>query len=202
LKDLTHAIVLTGSIATGKSTLCSLLGIYGFKIIDADTIAHRLLDENTQVVRDMFGDEFVCDNRVDRKRLGKLVFADKEHLNRLEGFLHPLIKEEIVKESLFCQSRSIPYIVDIPLFFEKGNYDMREVVVVYTPRELQLSRLMDRDKLNVSEAQKKIALQMDIDKKRDRATFVIDNSKSLKDLQLEVERFVRYIKERYADLKI
>ena len=200
--NLSHAIVLTGSISTGKSTVGSLLSLYGFKIIDADKVAHKMLDKNSSEIAVLFGSEYVSDGKVDRKKLGGLVFNDKEKLKKLEEFLHPLIKEEIKKESLVCESQDVPYILDIPLFFENKNYDLNEVAVVYTPKEIQLQRLMSRDNISKEEAEKKISLQMDIEKKAKQADFVIDNSKNFKHLQKEVDRFVEYIKGKYAHLKI
>ncbi len=200
--NLSHAIVLTGSISTGKSTVGSLLSLYGFKIIDADKVAHKMLDKNSSEIAVLFGSEYVSDGKVDRKKLGGLVFNDKEKLKKLEEFLHPLIKEEIKKESLICESQDVPYILDIPLFFENKNYDLDEVAVVYTPKEIQLQRLMSRDNISKEEAEKKISLQMDIEKKAKQADFVIDNSKNFKHLQKEVDRFVEYIKGKYAHLKI
>lgn len=200
--ELSHAIVVTGSIATGKSTVTSLLMMSGFKIIDADAIAHKLLDENSAKIALMFGEEFVSDGRVDRKKLGTIIFSDEVQRNRLEEFLHPLIKDEILSQSAFCESKDIPYIIDIPLFFEKKNYDLDEVLVVYTTSKLQLERLMKRENLSEEDAKKKISLQMSIEDKKNLGSFVVDNSGDLKNLQREVDKFITYIKGKYASLKI
>ena len=200
--NLSHAIVVTGSIATGKSTVTSLLMMNGFKIIDADAIAHKLLDENSAKIALMFGEEFVSEGRVQRKKLGSIIFSDEVQRERLEEFLHPLIKEEIFAQSAFCESRDIPYIIDIPLFFEKKNYNIDEVLVVYTTPKLQLQRLMKRENLNKEDAKKKISLQMSIEDKKNMGSFVVDNSGSLKHLQSEVDKFITYIKGKYASLKI
>jgi len=202
LINLSHAIVVTGSIATGKSTVTSLLMMNGFKIIDADAIAHKLLDENSAKIALMFGEEFVSEGRVQRKKLGSIIFSDEVQRERLEEFLHPLIKEEIFAQSAFCESRDIPYIIDIPLFFEKKNYNIDEVLVVYTTPKLQLQRLMKRENLNKEDAKKKISLQMSIEDKKNMGSFVVDNSGSLKHLQSEVDKFITYIKGKYASLKI
>ena len=200
--DLSCAIVLTGSISTGKSTVGSLLKMHGFKIIDADAIAHILLDKHSVTIASMFGKEYVSDGKVLRKELGKIIFSDAKQRKELEEFLHPLIYQEIVKESAFCQSKNIPYIIDIPLFFENRNYDIDEVAVVYTTQEQQLDRLMKRENLTIEQAKAKIALQMSIEEKKQLASFVIDNSGSLRDLQAEVDRFVKYIKDKYVSIKV
>ena len=183
-----NAIALTGSIATGKSTVANLFKMFKFLVIDADSIAHKLLDKNYKWIEDNFGKSFVKEDKVLRKELGKVVFNDKEKLKKLENFLHPLIKQEILKEAKLYEEQNKPYLIDLPLFFEKKNYDIDKVIVVYTPKEIQIQRLMKRDNISKEEALKKISLQIDIEKKKDLATFVIDNSKDLNHTIKEVER--------------
>jgi dephospho-CoA kinase len=197
-----NAIALTGGIATGKSSVCSLLQLYGFKIIDADKVAHQMLETHAKEIAKLFGDEYIADGKVDRKKLGSLIFSNKDERLKLERLLHPLIKEEIEKQASFCESKNIPYIVDIPLFFENRNYDIDEVVVVYCDKDRQLQRLINREGLSKEEAQKRVDAQMDIDEKKELADFVIDNTKNLKYLQAEVDRFVGYIRKKYSDLKV
>ena len=141
-----YAIALTGGIATGKSTVASLLGLSGLRIIDADAISHTILDQNAAWVKEHFGEEFVTPRgRVDRTALGKVVFADKEKRKELEAFLHPLIREEIERQSEKQDSLKYPYLIDIPLFFESQAYDIKDSVVVYTPADIQLKRFMKRN---------------------------------------------------------
>jgi dephospho-CoA kinase len=184
---LDYAIALTGSIATGKSTVCSILRLLGFRIIDADKIAHSILDSQAKKIEELFGKEFVKEKKVDRKALGKIVFADKNKRELLENLLHPLIKEEILLQAKKQEEFKKPYLIDIPLFFEKESYKnlIEKVIVVYTPREIQLDRLIKRDKITQEEALTKINTQIDIERKKDLATWVIDNSKGLRELQNE-----------------
>ncbi|MFA6788072.1 MAG: dephospho-CoA kinase [Arcobacteraceae bacterium] len=182
-----HAIALTGGIATGKSTVCSLLKLHGFLTIDADTIAHKLLDENSTTVAQLFGEQYVQDGHVQRKELGKIIFSNEENKLKLEAFIHPLIKEAIEKEARIFEEQGKPYFIDIPLFFETMHYPISRSVVVYTPKALQIQRLMQRDGIDENEALLKISNQMDIEEKKALATFVIDNSSTLKNLQKEVE---------------
>jgi dephospho-CoA kinase len=193
MSSFKHAIALTGGISTGKSTTSNLLMLHGYLILDADKIAHKLLDKHSSWVASSFGDEFVSGEKVIRSELGKVIFSDKEAKKRLEEFIHPKIKDEIIKESKRYEDRATPYFIDIPLFFETKNYDISRSVVVYTPRDIQIERLMKRDNISKQEAIKKIENQLDIEKKRDLATFVIDNSYDLKHLQDEVEKLVNKI---------
>jgi len=192
-----YAIALTGGIATGKSTVASLMALNGMRVIDADTISHEILDASSSWVKETFGDEYINGSKVNRTKLGSLVFSDDSAKKVLEEFLHPKIRDEIEKRSEKQDSFKFPYLIDIPLFFENGAYNIEDSVVVYTPKDVQLERFMKRNKYSEEESLKRIASQMPIDKKRDRATWVIDNSKNLKHLQQEVEDFVDIIKTKY-----
>lgn len=185
-----NAIALTGGISTGKSTVCNLFKLHGFLTIDADIIAHRLLDENSHKIATMFGEQYVENGKVLRKELGKIIFSNEENKLKLEALLHPLIKEEIIKESKIFEEQNKPYFVDIPLFFEKMHYPISKSLVIYTPKNLQIERLMKRDNISEEEAKLKISNQMDIEEKRKLANMVIDNSQNLKHLQNEVERII------------
>ena len=177
-----YAIALTGGIATGKSTVASLLALNGMRVIDADSISHKILDDSHAWVEETFGTEYVNNSKVDRAKLGSMIFSNQDAKKILEDFLHPKIRAEIEKQSIKQDSFKFPYLIDIPLFFENGAYDIKDSVVVYTPSEIQLER---------------IASQMPIEEKKKKATWVIDNSKNLKHLQQEVESFVDKIKAKY-----
>jgi len=193
-----YAIALTGGIATGKSTVASLLGLSGLRIIDADKISHTILEQNVAWVQEHFGADFITPRgKVDRPALGKVVFSDTKKKALLENFLHPLIRLEIERQSEKQDSFKYPYLIDIPLFFENSNYDIKDSVVVYTPVEIQLERYMKRNGYSEEESLKRINSQMPIDEKKQKATWVIDNSKNLKHLQQEVEDFVEIIKAKY-----
>ncbi|MDF1880805.1 dephospho-CoA kinase [Sulfurimonas sp. MAG313] len=189
-----YAIALTGGIATGKSTVASLMKLHGIAVIDADAITHELLDVHHKSIAEMFGDQFVRKNRVLRENLGKIIFTNEEKKKQLEAFIHPLIRDEIEIRSAKADAKEFPYLIDIPLFFENGAYDIKDSVVIYTPPSVQLERYMKRNKLNEDEAMIRINSQMSIDEKKSKATWVIDNSLKLKHLQNEVEAFVHRIK--------
>lgn len=196
-----YAIALTGGIATGKSTVASLLALNGMRVIDADAISHEILDASYEWVRENFGEEFVEGVKVNRAKLGTLVFSNSEAKKKLEAFLHPKIRAEIEQRSIKQDSFKFPYLIDIPLFFENGAYDIKESVVVYVPKELQLERFMKRNGYSREESLRRIESQMDIEEKRKRATWIIDNSKDLKHLQRECEEFVEKIKAKYLEAK-
>ena len=184
-----NAIVLTGGIASGKSTVSSLMQLFGFRVIDADKIAHDVLNSSSSKIASTFGDEYVNSGVVNRKKLGSLVFANKDKRLELEAIVHPKIRAEILEQASKQEKLGKPYFIDIPLFFErKGAYDIEKVLVVYTPKEIQLERLIKREGLSEEEATQRVNAQLPIDSKRDKATYLIDNSKNLAHLQSECER--------------
>ena len=188
-----YAIALTGSIATGKSSAVALLSAKGFHIIDADKIAHQILDEQHQAIAKLFGETLVSEGKVDRKALGAIVFADSSKRKALEALLHPLIYNEIERLSAEQDTLGKPYFIDIPLFFEGGRYPIEKSLVVYTTQEQQLERLIHREGYTKEEALNRIQTQIPVEEKRKRATYVIDNSGTLTQLEKECERVKKEI---------
>ena len=188
MRAFKKAVALTGGIGTGKSSASAILSLYGFRVIDADKVAHEVLDSKYLEIAKIFGDEYIDNNRVNRKKLGALVFENPNARRELEEIVHSAIFLEIEKLSLKQESLGKPYLIDIPLFFERGDYPIERVVTVYAPKSLQIQRVMKRDKLSEKEALQRIEAQMDIELKRERANWVIDNSGSLAQLQSECER--------------
>ena len=188
-----HAIALTGSISTGKSTTVKLLEAAGFHIIDADTIAHQILDEQYLAIAQIFGEGFVKEGKVDRKALGAVVFSDEEKRKKLEALLHPLIYDEIQRLSIEEDKLGKPYFVDIPLFFESRRYPIERSLVVYATEEQQLERLINRDGFTPEEAFNRINTQIPVEEKCKWATYVIDNSGTLTQLGQECERVKKEI---------
>lgn len=191
--DFEYAVALTGGIASGKSTATIMLSLFGFRFIDADKIAHQIIETQHQEIINIFGESSIINGKVDRKSLGKIIFSDKDKKRELEELMHPLIYKEILTQSKRQDKHQKPYLIDIPLFFEKGNYPIAESVVVYTPKSKQIQRLMDRDKITKEEAIQRIESQMPIEEKRNNATYVIDNSGNLKLLEQECEKVKKSI---------
>jgi len=192
-----YATVLTGGIATGKSTVAKIFESYGFSIVDADKIAHSVLQNQYKKIEELFGSQYVEDGIVNRKALGGLIFSNHDAKLQLESLLHPLIFEEIERQSLLLDSKKEPYLVDIPLFFETNRYPIKESLVVYIPQELQLKRLIQRDNITQALAQQRIDSQMDIEKKRQKATYLIDNQGDMKALQQQCDRVKDKIIDNY-----
>ncbi|MDR2790673.1 MAG: dephospho-CoA kinase [Campylobacteraceae bacterium] len=196
-------IVLTGGIASGKSSVGKTVLENGFGIVDADKIAHEILNKKADKIAQVFGGKYVEKGKVKRKELGALVFGDKNKMKVLERILHDEIYKGIETEAAHLEKQKKPFIVDIPLFFEKsGVYESAFTAVVYAPKAEQIKRLMQRDGLTKESAQARVAAQMDIEQKKIMADIVIDNSKDLAHLKEEAEKFVKILKERYANKQI
>lgn len=194
-----YASVLTGGIACGKSVVANLLRLYGYSVIDADKCAHKILSQNSKLIAAHFGSEVIESSGVNRAKLGQIIFNDKAKKELLESILHPLIFKEITQQGSKLEKRKSPYFMDIPLFFEsKSEYKARFIICVYAPKSLQLERLMQRNNLSESDALKRIDSQLDIEIKRHRSDFVIENVGDLKDLQKNVEAFLDKFSKFYA----
>ena len=196
MQKFPNAYVITGSIASGKSTVVNLLKERGFSVIDADLIAHEQLEICKREIVRVFGEQILDETgRIDRKKLGAIVFSEPKKLKNLEQILHPKIKAEIFFKASQLERLGQVYFVDIPLFFEKKERyaEFKNVAVIYAPKELLLSRLMSRNGLSLNEAKARVELQMDIEQKKKMAKFVINNSNDRENLKLELEKFLKQI---------
>jgi len=199
LRSLMRPSIITGGIGTGKSTVCSRLSKMGVEIIDADAIAHQVLDEKAQKIATLFGADCLDGKKVNRKKLGEIVFDDAQKRKILEDFLHPIIHERILSSWQTCQKNNQDCILDIPLYFEsKNRYDDFKIVVVYATKEQQFERLKKRDGLSDSAIQKRLKAQWPIEKKRQNADWIVDNSKDYSTLGVQIESLYRWLKESNA----
>ncbi len=199
-------IGLTGGIASGKSTVLKEFKKLGAKVIDSDKIAHRIIQKDKKVYREIikyFGRRILKkDGKIDRKKLGKIVFEDKNKLKLLEKITHPAIISEIKKTltRLLTYPLTRLIVLDAPLLFEKSLSKMvDETVVVWVPEEIQIQRLISRDKLGYESAKKRIKLQMPLDKKKKLADYCIDGSKSLKKIKQQIKKFWKKLLKKTID---
>jgi dephospho-CoA kinase len=184
---------LTGSIATGKSSVANMLKELGAYIIDADEIAHDALKKTEKPYKqilDVFGSNILDEQgNIDRKKLGSIVLNDKQKLAVLESIIHPYVqqKRKEIEESILQHDRNAVIIYDVPLLFEKhleNSFD--KIIVVYVPKDIQIKRLMKRQNISYDEALNLINLQICIEEKKKKADFVIDNSYSLENTKKQV----------------
>jgi len=174
---------LTGGISTGKSTVSKYFIKKGFEVIDADKIAKGALDKESfsynEIVK-YFGQEILDENKnIDRKKMGSIIFSNKEKRNKLNEIVHPFVFESIKQRIL--ESKNEIIFLDIPLLFEtynsykKYNILFDCIIVVETSLDIQLERLINRDNISEELARQKINSQMSIKDKIERADIIINN---------------------------
>ena len=188
-------IGLTGGIASGKSTVSKYLAEKGFNIYDADKIA-KDISEKKSVQEEIiltFGNKILDENRnIDRKKLKEIVFEDKEKLKQLNAIIHPKVID-FYKELKEKNTDEI-IIFDVPLLFESGiDKFCDKILVVISDYEIQLNRIVERDKIDRELAEKIIKSQLSNEERIKKADVVIENNSSLEDLFEKVERFCETI---------
>ena len=286
---LKFGVILTGAIASGKSSVAKILRQKGYEIIDADVIAHEILQRKWREVVAKFGasvlsdeilakfganldknqnnfdvstfasarekinlnlDEILSTNLntkkidiIDRKALGMIVFSDKNELKSLENIVSADIKNELfsradkLEKARICAQNSFklakiktqnlsnlsrarfktltiknarispnlkPFFIEIPLFFERENEykNLAPTALIYATREICLARLMSRNSLTKAQAMARLNAQIPIEKKLEKANFIIENSANLEILRQNVEQFLLKLKANHENLKI
>jgi dephospho-CoA kinase len=195
------AFGLTGGIASGKSTVARYFQDLGADIIDADRIGHEVIvpgqAAHGEIVRH-FGNKILdADGRVNRKKLGPIVFADPQQLRALNAIVHPRIiarQDELARAYRARNPRAV-VIIDAALIFESGiGGNLRKVVVAWCRPEQQVERLMAKAGVPREEAERRIRAQMPVEEKRRRADYVIDCSGNKEETR-------RQAGEIYVDLR-
>lgn len=189
-------IGLTGGIATGKSTVGSMLAGLGARLVDADAVAREIVlpgEPALEAIVSSFGQAVLQpDGTLNRSALGGIVFQDPDALAKLEAITHPAIRKRMW-DRIHTYAEENPdglIIGDVPLLYETKQESLYEgVLVVYVPEEQQIARLMKRNAMPEEEARRRVSLQLDIEEKRRRADWVIDNSGTLEETQEQVLRF-------------
>ena len=182
---------LTGGIASGKSTVSEILAELGAVIIDGDKLAREVVEPGTpglaQVV-EAFGEEILLpDGGMDRAKVGQIVFNDEAKRKLLEGIVHPLVFERYAALEASAPQDGI-VIHDIPLLAESGRADTFDaVIVVETPAEVQVERMLRDRGWSRADAESRIAAQATPEQRRAIATYLIENTGSREELRARVE---------------
>ena len=182
---MTKVIGLTGGIAAGKSTVAKMFKKLGAEIIDADQIAHEIIDTQEDLLLELvnhFGNGILNENgKLNRKELGKIVFSNKIDKELLESITHPaIIKEATNRIIQFAETDSDFVIYEAALLIETGHYkEMDFLITVIADDDLRMKRLMKRNSLSFEDAKKKLDSQMPQDRKAWAADYIIDNSGDL-----------------------
>ena len=184
-------VAIVGNIASGKSTVEKIIAQKGHKVYDSDKIAHEILASSSAVVS-MFSDyDILTDGEIDRKKLGAVVFNDKEKLKLLELIIHPQVVTEFLK--IFQRNEKIVFI-SAPQLFEANMETLFDIkIFVAANKYVRLSRLMSRNGLTEQDALKRIELQKPDEEKIPLCDYVIENNSTVEELRQQTEKVLTSI---------
>ena len=196
---------LTGSIGVGKSFVASVFVELGCHVLDADQTAREVVMPGTRGLKaltEAFGEDILnADGTLDRQRLGALIFADQSQRQRLNHILHPFIiaRQDEILNGWEAEDPNGIGIVDAALMIESGGYKrFDKLIVVHCRPEVQLERLMFRDKLSREEAERRISSQMPQEEKQKFADYLIDTSDGFEPTREQIirvhEKLIRLIR--------
>ncbi len=199
---------VTGSIATGKSTVANILAELGAPMIDFDLLARKVVEPAKPAWKDIidfFGEEVLNrDKSLNRKALSDIVFNQPEKRKKLESFTHPRIQECFINQLDEITKKDANAIIQVvvPLLIEvKMQSLFDKLLVVYATPEIQVKRLMKRDSITEQQAIKILSTQISIDEKVTYADYVIHNEKSLADTRRQVEELWVVLREAQKQRK-
>lgn len=189
-------VALTGGIATGKSTVTKLLKDKGLQIIDADQLVKSIYQEieTKEFIQNNFPTVWDHDE-INFKLLRELVFSDAKVKEEVETWIYQRLPAAFHMAALKIKNQDF-YFYDVPLLFERGlDTKVDLTLLVYAPRKIQLARVIDRDESKQETAIKILDSQIDIEEKKEKADFVIDNSGSMIELAAEIDQLLLQILE-------
>lgn len=197
---------LTGGIATGKSTVSGMLRDAGLPIVDADVVAREVVEPGTTTLEKIklaFGPSVIDNGVLNRRRLGDIVFSNRQELARLNDIMQPAISRAMADKINFWRMQQVPILIlDVPLLFER-NYEkdgkIDKIIVVTTDEVTQLERLKLRNQLSDSQARNRIRSQLPLKDKVAQADYVIDNNQDQKSLTQQVAALIENLKEIAAN---
>ena len=206
-------IGLTGGIGTGKSTVSQILKDRGFPVIDLDVISHEVIEFPSVVEKIVqnFGREVLAEDEagnftISREKLGKIIFANKEKRLVLNSIMHPEILKVMHKKILECElgknknknkNKNKIIFVEVQLLFEvQWEKEFDYILLVAAKRDMQVRRVLERDKRSEEEAWNIINSQMSLDEKREKSDFVIENDGNMDDLNKKVDKFLKSLERQ------
>jgi len=202
--DRPRIVVLTGGIASGKTSVSDRMADAAIPVIDTDVIARQVVKPGTPGLAriiEVFGAEVLQpDGALDRRALRQRVFDSPSARKKLEAITHPLIRDQ-VKRDIKAASAEPVIVLVVPLLIESGLFNNAdEIVVVDVPESVQIERLRERDDITEEQARKILAAQVSRDQRLARADYVIDNSGSMRRLEERVDAYLQQLFKRSNNL--
>ena len=189
-------IGLTGSIASGKSTIAGMLKEMGLPIVDADLVARQVVEVGSPTlmkIAEEFGEDVLLPTgEMDRAKVGSIIFNNEQKRLQLNSIIHPAIRAEMIRQRDAYVAEGKHVVMDIPLLFEsKLQNFVEKILVVTVSPEVQLQRLMARNGLSKEEAEARIASQLPLKEKEDGADAVIYNNGTIEQSKQQLLDIIR-----------
>ncbi|MCM8771655.1 MAG: dephospho-CoA kinase [Candidatus Omnitrophica bacterium] len=188
-------IGITGILGSGKTTVCQILRNMGFKVISCDEIVHQLLEKKSIIkkIEKIFGKNVILKNKIDRKKLRKIIFENPKEKEKLENLLHPFVFKRINREILDTRKNGGIIFIEIPLLFEtKSESLFDKIIVVKALRKKIKERLKNR--YSEDEIKKIWKTQLPLSYKEKKSDFVIDNSGSILETEKKIKKILLRLK--------
>lgn len=195
---------LTGGIGSGKSAAAAIFEECGVPVVSADELSRIVVtpgSEGLTAVVAAFGEGVLTpEGELDRRKLGAIIFKDPSQRARLEGILHPRIRDSFQDVLTALEATGQHLVVyEVPLLFENNlEKQMKAVILVSAPEDQRIARVMTRDKLNADDVRARMAAQMDDQTRRSKAQYVLENDGDLEHLRAQVEALLARIQPRKA----
>ncbi|MFC1897939.1 dephospho-CoA kinase [Candidatus Cloacimonadota bacterium] len=189
-------IAITGGIASGKTLVSKWFAEQGFDVYSTDKIAHEIINETEviQKITQLFGPEIMIDQRINRKKLGEIVFDDSANLEQLNSIMHPLVYNEM--NNLILLSKASCLVFEIPLLFENGLQNAFDLTInISADKELQIMRMKKRDNLMEEEILQRVESQMSDFDKQKLADINITNNATEREMFIKLENLLPLIQK-------
>lgn len=174
---MTKIIGLTGGIGSGKTTVAKQFETFGVPVYIADTEAKKIMDlpETIELIRNEFGNLIVENDKINREKLAKIVFDDPEKLQKLNGIIHPLVKNHF--QEWIKKNKKADFIIrETAILFESGSYkDCDKIITVEAPLQIRIERVMERDKSDYESVMKRVQNQWTDEMRIAKSDYVIEN---------------------------
>ncbi|WP_423149408.1 dephospho-CoA kinase [Rubrolithibacter danxiaensis] len=175
-------IGITGGIGSGKTVVCRVFELLGIPVFYADTVAKEVMQTDSLLIRELietFGPEtYFPEGVLNRKYLANIVFRDEAELKKLNSLVHPAVFRAF--DYWTEQQKNVPYVLkEAALLFESGSYKKCDYTILVTsPIQLRIKRIIDRDSISIEQVQERINKQMSDDEKKNRADCFIKNDEA------------------------
>ena len=190
-------IGITGGIASGKSYVCSQIVKMGYPLIDCDKINKEFQQIGMPIYNEIvkqFGDDYLNEDKtINKNKLGKLIFSNKEERIKLNNISHPLIIEEMKRQ---IDKYEGLIFMEIPLLFETNlEYLCDKIICIFVDEKIQIDRLMARDSIEYDYTISKIKTQMPLELKKEKSDYIIDSSNGFEDTLNQINKIIKILKE-------